>query len=123
MRYATISGWGKCLPPAVLTNDDLSQFVDTDDEWIRSRTGMQERRISHVPVSDLAHVACARALASAGKTADDVEMIIFGSTSFDEGTPNSASRVQKLLGAKTPPQWTSTPPAPAACTASAPLTP
>jgi 3-oxoacyl-[acyl-carrier-protein] synthase-3 len=99
MRYADITGWGKCAPPAILTNADLSTFLATDDEWIVSRTGMKERRISHVPVSDLAHVACARALAAAGKTAADVDLIIFGSCTFDQLVPNSASRVQQLLAA------------------------
>lgn len=99
MSYANITGWGKCAPPAVLTNDDLSTFLDTDDEWIVSRTGMKERRISHVPISSLAHVACERALAAAGKTAAEVDMIIFGSCSFDQLVPNAASRVQQLLGA------------------------
>ena len=99
MIYADITGWGKCPPPAILTNDDLSTFLDTDDEWIVSRTGMKERRISHVPVSALAHVACAQALAAAGKSAAEVDLIIFGSCSFDQLVPNSASRVQQLLGA------------------------
>lgn len=97
--YASIKGWGKCLPPAVLTNDDLATFLETSDEWITSRTGMKERRISHVNVSELAYVACARALAAAGKTAEDVELIVFGSTTFDELCPNAASNVQKKLGA------------------------
>ena len=57
MTYAAITGWGKCMPPAVLSNDDLSTFLDTNDEWIISRTGMKERRISHVPAIDLAAVA------------------------------------------------------------------
>lgn len=99
MRYADITGWGKCPPPARLTNDDLATLFDTDDEWIVSRTGMKERRISHVPVSDLAHVAGARALAAAGKTAQEVDLILFGSCSFDQLVPNAASRVQQLLGA------------------------
>ncbi len=99
MTYANITGWGKCLPPAVLTNDDLATFLETDDEWITTRTGMKERRISHVSVSELAHVACAHALAAAGKTAEDVELIVFGSCTFDELVPNAASNVQKLLGA------------------------
>ena len=43
MTYAAITGWGKCLPPAVLSNADLSTFLETDDAWIRSRTGMVER--------------------------------------------------------------------------------
>lgn len=99
MRYADITGWGKCAPPAILTNEDLSTFLDTDDEWIVSRTGMKERRISHVPVSDLAHVACAHALAAAGKSSEDVDLIIFGSCTVDQIVPNAASRVQQLLGA------------------------
>lgn len=100
MQYVNISGWGKGMPPAVLTNDDLATFLDTDDEWITTRTGMKERRISHIPVSELAHVACAQALAAAGRTAEDVELIVFGSTSFDQICPNAASNVQKLMGAR-----------------------
>lgn len=97
MSYAAITGWGKCLPPAVLTNDDLATFLDTDDEWIRKRTGMRERRISHVTVSQLAHVAAQRALAAAGKTAKDVGLIVFGTTTPDSICPNCASGLQKLL--------------------------
>ena len=99
MTFAAITGWGKCLPPAVLSNDDLATFLDTNDEWITSRTGMKERRISHVQVSELAHVAAARALAAAGRSALDVDLIVFGSTTFDELCPNAASHVQRLLGA------------------------
>lgn len=99
MRYAAITGWGKCLPPAVLTNNDLATFLDTDDEWIRKRTGMQERRISHVTVAQLANVAAQRALAAAGKTAADVELIIFGTTTPDSICPNTASGLQRLLAA------------------------
>jgi 3-oxoacyl-[acyl-carrier-protein] synthase III len=100
MRYGTITGWGKCMPPAILTNDDISTFLDTNDEWIVSRTGMKERRISHVPISDLAHVASVRALAAAGVDAADVDLIIFGSCTPDEMVPNAASRVQSLVGIK-----------------------
>ena len=59
--HAAITGWGKCLPPAVLTNADLSTILDTSDEWILSRTGISERRISHVPLEELAYVAAMRA--------------------------------------------------------------
>lgn len=100
MKFATIIGWGKCMPPAILTNEDISTFLDTNDEWIVSRTGMKERRVSHVPVSDLAHVAAARALAAAGVDAADVDLIIFGSCTADEAVPNTASRIQLLLGIK-----------------------
>lgn len=99
VTYAAITGWGKCLPPAVLTNADLSTFLPTDDEWIRSRTGMVERRISHVPGVELAIVAAERALACAGKTGEDVDIILYGSVSNDEAVPNTASGVQQRIGA------------------------
>ena len=98
-RYAAITGWGKCMPPAVLTNQDLSTFMDTDDEWITTRTGMRERRISHVSAAELATVAAARALACAALRPADVELIVYGSCSGDEQVPNSASAVQAALGA------------------------
>jgi 3-oxoacyl-[acyl-carrier-protein] synthase-3 len=49
MQYANITGWGKCLPPAVLSNQNLTTFLDSSDESNSSRTGIKERRISHVP--------------------------------------------------------------------------
>ncbi|HET9701248.1 MAG TPA: ketoacyl-ACP synthase III, partial [Burkholderiales bacterium] len=94
-----ITGWGKCMPPAVLSNQDLSTFLDTSDDWIVSRTGIRERRISHVPVTQLAHVAAARALACAGLEAGQLELIVFGCCSNDEQVPNSASGLQLRLGA------------------------
>ncbi|HEY8061724.1 MAG TPA: ketoacyl-ACP synthase III [Gemmatimonadales bacterium] len=99
MTHAAITGWGACLPPAVLTNADLSTFLDTSDEWITSRTGMRERRISHVTAAELATVAAARALACAGLAAADVDLIIYGGVSNDEACPNSSSGVQIMLGA------------------------
>jgi 3-oxoacyl-[acyl-carrier-protein] synthase-3 len=88
------------MPPAVLSNADLSTFLDTTDEWIVSRTGMKERRISHVSGGDMAVVAAKRALACAGLDAADVDLIVYGSCSNDEQVPNSASGVQAALGAK-----------------------
>ncbi len=99
MTYAAITGWGKCMPPAVLTNADLATFLDTDDEWITSRTGMKERRISHAPAIEMAYVASMRALACAGLKATDIDLIVYGSCSFDEMVPNSASGLQYKLGA------------------------
>ena len=99
MRNAAITGWGACLPPAVLSNDDLSTFLDTDDAWIRSRTGMRERRISHVPATEMAVVAARRALACAGLEPADVDLIVYGSCTSEEQVPNSASGVQAALGA------------------------
>ena len=100
MTYAAITGWGKCLPPAVLTNDDLTQIFDTSDEWIVSRTGIRERRISHVSLGEMAHVAASRALAAAGLDGSEVELIVFGTCSFDDQVPNQASGLQVSLGAK-----------------------
>ncbi|MES9884927.1 MAG: ketoacyl-ACP synthase III [Sedimenticola sp.] len=100
MIYAAITGWGKCTPPAKLTNADLETLLETSDQWIVSRTGMKERRISHVPLTDLAHVACEHALAAAGKSAKEVELIILGSCTYDEIVPNASSRIQKLLGSE-----------------------
>jgi 3-oxoacyl-[acyl-carrier-protein] synthase III len=100
MTHAALVGWGKCLPPAILTNADLATFLPTDDDWIVSRTGMKERRVSHVPGITLAHVAAVRALACAGMSADELDMIIYGSCSFDEHVPNCASGIQVKLGAK-----------------------
>lgn len=100
MTSAAITGWGKCMPPATLTNADLATFLDTDDDWIVQRTGIRERRISHVPAVQLSHVAAARALACAGLSADDVDLIVYGSCSADEAVPNTASGLQWLLGAK-----------------------
>ncbi len=99
MTYAAITGWGKCMPPAVLTNADLATFLETDNEWIVSRTGMKERRISHVHAVELAYVASMRALACAGLKASDIDLIVYGSCSFDEMVPNSASGLQYKLGA------------------------
>lgn len=99
MSYAAITGWGKCMPPAVLSNADLATFLETDDEWITSRTGMKERRISHVHAVELAYVASMHALACAGLKATDIDLIVYGSCSFDEMVPNTASALQYKLGA------------------------
>lgn len=100
LTYAAITGWGKCLPPAVLTNDDLATFLDTNDEWITSRTGIRERRISHVPLAEMVYVASMRALAAAGLDPAEVELIVVGSCSYDDQVPNQASGLQVRLGAK-----------------------
>ena len=99
MTHAAITGWGKCLPPSVLTNKDLATFLPTDDEWITSRTGMKERRISHVSGIELAITAARRAIACAGLTGQDIDLVIYGSCSNDETVPNSASGVQQRIGA------------------------
>lgn len=75
MTGASITGWGSCMPPAVLSNDDLATFLDTSDEWIVTRTGMRERRISHVSATHLATLAARRALACAGLEETALEMV------------------------------------------------
>ena len=99
-KFADITGWGKCMPPAVLSNDDLTTIIDTTDEWIRSRSGISERRVSHVPGSELAAVASQRALAAAGATADEVDLLIVATTSGDNIVPSTAAYVQRAMGAK-----------------------
>lgn len=99
VTHAAVTGWGKCLPPAVLTNQDLSTLLDTSDEWIVSRTGIRERRISHVDLGELAYVAAARALAAAGLAGKAVELIVFGTCSHEDQVPNMASGLQLRIGA------------------------
>jgi 3-oxoacyl-[acyl-carrier-protein] synthase-3 len=92
--YADITGWGKCMPPAVLTNDDFASVIDTSDEWIRTRSGIAERRVSHVPNSDLAAVAAKRAMAAAGAEPEEIDLLILASTSGDNMVPSTGSYVQ-----------------------------
>jgi len=99
-RGAAIVGWGKCLPPGILGNADIATFLDTSDEWITSRTGIRERRISHVSLGELLYVAAARALAAAGMQGNQLELIVVGSTSYDDQAPNVASGVQRRVGAE-----------------------
>ena len=93
MPNAEITGWGKCMPPNVLTNHDLEQLVDTSDEWITTRTGIKERRISHVEASELAAVAALRALAAAGRTPAEVDLLLVATCSGDSIIPSTASVV------------------------------
>ncbi|MCC6196731.1 MAG: beta-ketoacyl-ACP synthase 3 [Burkholderiales bacterium] len=95
-----IVGWGLCLPPAELSNADLATILDTSDDWIVRRTGIERRPISHVGVSQLAYVAAAHALACAAMDPDDIDLIVLGSCTADDQMPNSASAVQRALGAR-----------------------
>lgn len=99
MTYAQIIGWGSCLPPARLTNQDVTRVMDTTEQWIRERTGIETRRISHVKNVALAHVASARALACAGVSARDIDVIAYATTTADEVVPNTASMLQCEIGA------------------------
>jgi 3-oxoacyl-[acyl-carrier-protein] synthase-3 len=98
-KYAAITGWGKCVPPAILTNDEIASVIDTSDEWIKTRSGISERRVSHVPVSDLATVAGQRAMAAADVTADEIDLLIVATCTPDTVIPSTAAHVQRKMGA------------------------
>lgn len=99
MKTSQITGWGKCMPPNVLSNHDLEQIIDTSDEWISTRTGIKERRISHVDTSDMAAIAGMRALAAAGKTPADIDLLLVATCTPDSLIPSTASLVQNKIGA------------------------
>ncbi|MDF2514577.1 MAG: fabH [Herbinix sp.] len=101
MRHATIIGTGRCLPEQVITNNDLASIVETSDEWITSRTGIKQRRISTGEnTSDLAYKAGLRALERAGIGADVLDLIICATITPDSFMPSVACMVQDRLGAK-----------------------
>ena len=96
-----ITGWGKCTPPSILTNDDLSTILDTNDEWITSRTGVKERRIAHTSLSDMGAVAAQHALASANKAPKDIDAVIMATCTPQYIIPSTASIIQKKIGNNT----------------------
>ncbi|MBN2112694.1 MAG: ketoacyl-ACP synthase III [Acidimicrobiia bacterium] len=99
MPASLITGWGKCLPPAVLSNADLEGLTDTSDEWITTRSGIKERRISHVETSDLAAVAARHALAAAGRGAEEIDLLLVATCTPDRLVPAAAALVQQKIGA------------------------
>ena len=100
MRGSRIVGMGHCVPDRVVTNDDLAKFIDTSNEWIVQRTGIEERRWveGNVGAADLAFDATKDALAEAGMKASDLDMIIFATLSPDVTFPGSSCILQKMLG-------------------------
>ncbi|MBC7249934.1 MAG: ketoacyl-ACP synthase III [Anaerolineae bacterium] len=100
-RYAHITGWGKYAPEKILTNDDLSQMVDTSDEWIRTRTGIKTRHIvgEGETTATMSVRAAQAALDVANVTPDQIELIIVATSSPDYLTPSTACLVQNSLGA------------------------
>jgi 3-oxoacyl-[acyl-carrier-protein] synthase III len=101
-RYAKITGWGKYVPSRVLTNADLEKMVETTDEWILSRTGIKERRLRAPDEnsSDFSVNAARPALALAGITPKDLDLIIVACSSPDYLVPGMATLVQHKLGAQ-----------------------
>lgn len=102
MRYGRITGWGKYVPPQVLTNFDLEKMVHTSDEWIVTRTGIRERRIAGDGETTLTmSVAAARqALERAGLRATDLDLILVATSSPDYLLPPVSSMIQDRLGAR-----------------------
>ena len=98
--YSRIIGTGSYLPGKVLTNFDLEKIVDTTDEWIVSRSGIHERHIAadDEATSDLALQASLRAIAMAGISADDIDLIIVATTTPDKTFPSTACILQDKLG-------------------------
>jgi 3-oxoacyl-[acyl-carrier-protein] synthase-3 len=99
---ARITGTGSYVPEKVLTNQDIEKFLDTNDEWIRARTGISERHIAAdgEQTSDLATRAAERAMEMAGVSAEDLDLIVVGTITGDYPWPATACIVQGNLGAK-----------------------
>lgn len=102
MRSVGIIGTGSFVPDQVLTNFDLEKMVDTSDDWIRTRTGIRERRIARPEMasSDLAVESARRALLQAGLAATDLDLIIVATVTPDMFFPCTASLLQHRLGAR-----------------------
>ena len=102
MIYSRIAGTGSYLPEKVLSNFDLEKMVDTNDEWIRTRTGIERRHIAAdgQTTVDLAEQAARRALEAAGIAASDVDFIAFGTTTPDLVFPNCGTLLQQRLGCR-----------------------
>ena len=95
-----IIGTGSYVPEQIVTNDDLAKIVETSDEWIRSRTGIGERRIATLDsTSDMAARAAQAALEQAGVGAEEIDLILLGTSSPDHCFPNGACEVQARIGA------------------------
>lgn len=103
MAYCSrIIGVGGCLPEKIVTNEELSQVVDTSDEWIRERTGIKQRHIisGGESCTSLAANAAKQAMDFAGLTADDIDAIVVATCTPDQVFPTTAAKVQQILGIK-----------------------
>ena len=102
MQNVGFLGMGVYLPPKVLTNQDLEKIVDTNDEWIRTRTGIEERRIAsdEETVTKMSYQSAVEALDESGLNAEDVELIIVATATSEHQFPSTACMVQEKLGAK-----------------------
>ena len=105
--YSRIIGTGSYLPEKILTNFDLEKMVDTSDEWIRSRTGIEERHIASddEATSDLAYRAALAAIENASLTPADIDFVLVGTTTPDLIFPNVACLLQEKLGIRGSPAF------------------
>ena len=98
-----ILAMGHYQPSRVVTNDDLAATIDTNDEWIKSRVGIAERRIATTEsVADMATFAAEKALAASGLTAADIDLVTVATCSAVDRCPNVATRVAARLGINAP---------------------
>ncbi|MGH9124360.1 MAG: beta-ketoacyl-ACP synthase III [Acidimicrobiales bacterium] len=117
-RGSAITGWATCLPPTVVTNNDLSRYLDTSDSWIQDRTGIRERRVAYGPfaprpadpsvwtsppggigtTASMAIEAARKALAMAHLGPEDIDLLILCTTTPDQTVPATSSVVQGALG-------------------------
>jgi len=102
MTYSRIAGVGSYLPEKVVTNHDLAKTMDTSDEWIRERTGIKRRHIAgdDETTSTMGVEAAKRAMASAGVSAEDIDLIVLGTATPDKIFPSTACIIQRQLGVK-----------------------
>ncbi|HEY4751826.1 MAG TPA: beta-ketoacyl-ACP synthase 3, partial [Candidatus Limnocylindrales bacterium] len=99
-RSVRLTGWGRYAPAQVLTNADLERIVDTNDEWIVSRTGIRERRVAaaHETSASMGAVAGLRAIRTAGLEPDDIDLIIVATLTPDHWMPSTAALVKEAIG-------------------------
>lgn len=99
---AGILGIGRYLPEKILTNLDLEKIVDTSDEWIRTRTGIEQRRIASddIDTSDMAYAAALEAIKESGISAEDIDLILVATVTPDQPFPSVSCMLQEKLGAK-----------------------
>ena len=103
MAGSRIAAMGHYQPSRVVTNDELAQFVDTNDEWIRDRVGIATRRIAgEETVADMATAAAGKALANSGLTAADIDLVVVATCTSVDRSPNVACRVAAKLGINAP---------------------
>lgn len=93
-----ILGFGKAVPRKIVTNDDLSKFVETSDEWIFQRTGIRERRISDENTSELAYRSAVDAIKNSNIDKNEIDLIVCATMTPDNFTPSVACMVQEKLG-------------------------